>query len=428
MNIYFSGIGGVGLGPLAEIAQQAGHQIFGSDQNASPMTQKLSQKGAQIHIGEQNGDFLKEKFFEQEIDWFVYTAALPTDHPELKMARDLGIKTSKRDELLNQIIREKSLKMIAIAGTHGKTTTTGMLIWTLQQLGVPASWSVGTTLTYGESGFFDPESEFFIYEADEFDRNFLHFEPALSLVTSIDHDHTDVYKTPEEYFSAFTDFAKQSDFTISWNDQNPQIFEQIHNKILLKNVETSLTLPGEFLRKNATLVLEGLDYLTSNGVDLGENYFEKAIDALNNFPGTDRRFEKISNGIYSDYGHHPVEIEATLEMAREVASRESFSGVSLVYQPHQNVRQHEVAADYTEQVFKNANEVIWLPTYLSRENPDLAILTPESLSKNISDKTQILEMSPELAEKIAQFRAENRLVLAMSAGSLDGWLRQNFKK
>ncbi|MDO4902464.1 MAG: Mur ligase domain-containing protein [bacterium] len=428
MKIYFSGIGGVGLGPLAEIAQQAGFEIFGSDQNSSPMTQKLISKGAQIHIGEQNGDFLKKKFIEDGVEWLVYTSALPQNHPELVLAQELGLKTSKRDELLNFIIEEKNLKMLAIAGTHGKTTTTGMLIWTLQQLGVPASWSVGTTLTYGESGFFDPRSEFFIYEADEFDRNFLHFSPFLSLITSIDHDHTDVYKTPEEYFSAFQDFAKQSNFTLSWQDQNPQIYSKIHNKILLKSVEESLTLPGDFLLKNATLVLEALDFLAESGFNLGEGYFERAVEALNNFPGTDRRFERIAEGIYSDYGHHPVEIEATLQMAKEVARRQGFSGVSLIYQPHQNVRQHEVAPDYTEQVFKNADEVIWLPTYLSRENPDLEILTPEFLSKNISSKTQIIEMSPELAEKIAQLQAENRLVLAMSAGSLDGWLRQNFKK
>lgn len=428
MKIYFSGIGGVGLGPLAEIAHQAGFEVFGSDQNESPMTRKLTSKGVDIKIGKQNGEFLKQKFIDTGVEWFVYTAALPQDHPELEMARQLDLKITKRDELLNAILQEKNLKMLAVAGTHGKTTTTGMLVWVLKKLGAPVSWSVGTTLTFGESGFFDPQSQVFVYEADEFDRNFLHFSPFLSLATSIDHDHTDVYKTPEEYFEAFTDFAKQSDFTVSWSDQNSQIYDKIENKAILREVEPAITLPGQLLKKNATLVLEAIDFLASNGFNFGEDYFERAVRAINDFPGTDRRFEKISHGIYSDYGHHPVEIRATLEMAAEVASREEFSGVSLVYQPHQNIRQHEVASDYTEQVFENASEVLWLPTYLSRENPDLEILTPETLSKNIADKTEIFEMSPDLAQKITNLRAENRLVLAMSAGSLDAWIRENFKQ
>ena len=425
MNIYFSGIGGVGIGALAEIAKSAGYNVFGSDLQPSPLSKNLEEAGVEIHYGEQNGDFLKDKFIQNEIDWFVYTAALPADHPEILTAKDLGIKITKRDELLNEIIQEKNLRLIAISGTHGKTTTTGMMIWTLKQLGVPASWSVGTTLSFGKSGFFDPESKLFIYEADEFDRNFLHFSPFVSLITSIDHDHTDIYKTPDEYFAAFSDFAKQSDFVISWSDQHAEIFANIHNKVILKNTDAKITLPGKHNRRNATLVLEALDFIYSQGFDLGDNYFNKAIKALNSFPGTDRRFEQISNGVYSDYGHHPIEITATLEMAKEVAERQGFSGISLIYQPHQNIRQHEVRTEYTQEVFKNANEVLWLPTYLSRENPDLEILTPEQLSVNIAEKTELCDMDDKLSSRIKELRKQNRLVLAMSAGSLDSWIRKN---
>lgn len=425
MNIYFSGIGGVGIGALAEIAKSAGYNVFGSDLQPSPLSKNLEEAGVEIHYGEQNGDFLKDKFIQNGVDWFVYTAALPADHPEILTAKDLGIKITKRDELLNEIIQEKNLKLIAISGTHGKTTTTGMMIWTLKQLGVPTSWSVGTTLSFGKSGFFDPESKLFIYEADEFDRNFLHFSPFVSLITSIDHDHTDIYKTPEEYFAAFSDFAKQSDFVISWDDQHAEIFNDIHNKAILKNPDPDITLPGAHNRRNATLVLEALDFIASQGFDLGEDYFGKAIEAINDFPGTDRRFERIAEGIYSDYGHHPIEIAATLKMAREVAEHQGFSGISLIYQPHQNIRQHEVRTEYTQEVFKNANEVLWLPTYLSRENPDLEILTPEQLSSNIAEKTELFDIDDKLHSRIEELRKQNRLILAMSAGSLDSWLRNN---
>ena len=176
MRIYFSGIGGVGIGPLAEIAHDAGYDVCGSDRSASPLTAALMERG--IHVAlDQSGTFLQEEHNKQPFDWFVYTAALPADHPELVLAHKLGIKTGKRDELLAHIISDKNLKLVAVAGTHGKTTTTSMIVWTLQQLGIPVSYSVGSTLSFGPSGKFDPTSQFFIYECDEFDRNFLNFKP-----------------------------------------------------------------------------------------------------------------------------------------------------------------------------------------------------------------------------------------------------------
>ena len=431
MNIYFSGIGGVGIGALASIAHSAGYGVFGSDQNSSLIIEELSKKNIEIEIGRQNGDFLKNKFIENGIDWFVYTAALPKNHPELLMAKKLGIKISKRDELLNEIITSKNLKLVAISGTHGKTTTTGMAIWIFKQLGIPASWSIGTTISFGESGFFDPQSEYFIYEADEFDRNFLHFTPAVSLITSIDHDHTDIYETEADYFEAFSQFGEQSDFIISWKDQHPEIFKNLQNKVILKQPDKEITLPGIHNRKNASLVIEALDYLVeTQDLKVSKDFYKKSIEAINNFPGTNRRFERITENIYSDYGHHPKEIQATLQMAKEIAEKKGFSGISLIYQPHQNVRQIEVQDEYTPKVFENANEIIWLPTYLSRENPDFEILSPEFLSRKISEKTTILDFSDspkELIEKILSLKAKNRLILAMSAGSLDGWIRKNIK-
>ena len=154
---------------------------------------------------------------------------------------------------------------------------------------------------------------------------------------------------------------------------------------------------------------------------------QKTIGALNSFPGIDRRFEQIANNIYSDYGHHPVEIKATLQMAREVAQNSGLNGVALVYQPHQNVRQVEVKDDYTDDIFENTDKIIWLPTYLSRENPDLEILSPDFLARKISGgKIKFADLNEDLAAKITSLKNEGYLVLAMSAGTLDGWLRDNF--
>ena len=413
MNIYFSGIGGVGIGPLAEIAHDAGYQVQGSDQHDSLMVRELKERGISIELN-QDGSFLEKCHLSQPLDWFVYTAALPDTHPELTRARELGIRTAKRDELLAHIIADKKLKLIAVAGTHGKTTTTGMMVWALQQLGVPVSYSIGTTISFGPSGKFDPDSEYFIYECDEFDRNFLHFQPHLSLVTSIDYDHPDTYPTKQEYLAAFGQFIGQSAHTIMWAHDTAFDTGATTTWLLQDTEVANVALAGAHNRRNATLVLKALEYLK----------LPAHPSTVASFPGTNRRFEKLADNLYSDYGHHPVEIAATLQMARELSDN-----VVLVYQPHQNVRQHEIRDQYTDQ-FELAEEVYWLPTYLSREDPNLAILSPEQLTANLTnhDRVHIAELDDKLWQTIEKARLSGKLVLCMGAGSIDGWLRDRLAR
>jgi UDP-N-acetylmuramate--alanine ligase len=410
MNIFFSGIGGVGIGPLAEITIDAGHTAFGSDAQRSEMTDILYKRGVEIYIGNQDGVYLENINSKNKIDMYIYTAALPDDHPELAKARNLGIKTAKRDELLARIIKEKNLELIAIAGTHGKTTTTGMVIWAMQQLGEPVSYSIGTTLSFGPSGVFNPASKYFVYECDEFDKNFLHFDPEISLITSIDYDHPDTYPTEKDYMDAFEQFGEKSNKIVCWSDQNSELFALDKTVVLDKKDVLKIKLPGEHNRQNATLAIEALKLLDLNG-DL--------VAAIETFPGTNRRFEKLAENLYSDYGHHPIEIEATLQMAREISDN-----VVLVYQPHQNIRQHQIIDDYKDQFLK-AEVIYWLPTYLSRENNNLEILKPEDLIKNITNKDSIVvsDFDDKLWENIERERAAGKLVICMGAGSIDGWVR-----
>jgi UDP-N-acetylmuramate--alanine ligase len=414
MNIYFCGIGGVGLGPLAEIARDAGHMVSGSDAKPSPVTEELARSGIAIST-DQTGQYLDEQHQLHSIDWFIYTSALPPDHPELVRAKELGIKTGKRDELINQIITAHNLKLIAVAGTHGKTTTTAMVVWTLQQFGIPVSYSVGTTLAWGASGQFDPQAQFFVYECDEFDRNFLHFSPYLSLVTSIDYDHPDTYPTQADYADAFTQFLGRSQHAIMWQhdttviDVNPPRTAWCLNDSEILD----LRIAGTHNRSNATLVVKACEYLK-----IGTT--EQATTNVVSFPGSSRRFERLADNLYTDYGHHPVEIAATLQLARELSDH-----VVLVYQPHQNTRQHTVRSSYTT-CMEQAEEIYWLPTFQTREDSQLPILTPEQLIERLTNKDNVIisDLNDELWQHIQAARANGKLVLCMGAGTIDGWVRQ----
>lgn len=412
MNIYFCGIGGFGLGPLAEIARDAGHTVQGSDLHESLTTKELKKSGISIST-DQSGEYLNYCHNQQPIDWFVYTSALPPDHPELLRAHELGIYTAKRDELINHIVKERNLKLIAVAGTHGKTTTTGMIVWTLQQLGVPVSYSVGATMNFAPSGYLDENSQYFVYECDEFDRNFLHFSPHLSLITSIDYDHPDTYPTQAEYAAAFTQFMSQSSHVIMWQRDTiihvspPHSAWQLH-----ENEVMDIRIPGTHNRANATLIAKACEYL-----NIGDE--ARIRTAIESFPGTNRRFERLGDNLYSDYGHHPVEIAATLEMARELSDH-----VVLVYQPHQNTRQHQVRSGYTT-CMQLAEKIYWLPTYQTREDLNLPVLTPESLTERLTNRDAVIysQMNDELWQHIEQDRAEGKLVLCMGAGTIDSWVR-----
>ena len=392
------------MGPLALMAKKAGHTVFGSDKNAGPIVPELEKEGIEFEIGSQDGTFMQK----HEIDWFVYTSALPADHPELLFAKENGIKTSKRDEFIEFLVKELNLKMVAVAGTHGKTTTTSMIIWAAKKLGIPAAYLVGTTLGFAESGSYETNDKFFIYEADEYDRNFLAFHPWLSLITFVSYDHPDIYKTEAEYKEAFETFKSQSE-----------------NVILGGEIDNRLSLAGAARREDATTALKAVKEMLKNaGIEKTE---EEIIEVLNSFPGVGRRFEKIADGVYTDYAHHPEEIEATIEIANEESERLGKKGVVAIYEPHQNTRQHEVKDGY-KTVFNNSKKVFWLPTYLTREDESLKVLTPEDFIRDLNDPglAEAVEMNDDFASRVKNLAKEGYLILLMTAGPADAWLRSIF--
>ena len=437
MNIYISGISGTGLGPLALMAHSAGLGVVGSDLSEGAVSRELVEAGIEFETGKQNGEYLRKCFDEGKVDWFVYTSALPKDHPELVLARKLGVRVSKRDELIAYLVEKLGLKMVAIAGTHGKTTTTSMIVWVALNLGLPVSYLVGTTLPFAEAGKYDAGSEFLIYEADEYDRNFLHFYPWLSVITTVSYDHPDIYPTKLDYLQAFAKFEGQSEQVIRGRG--------MEGAAVSKNEETldfanKFSLAGEARRYDAGLAMQAIfemveevDMQTAekNLITNGKDYAGRAIDEelvveiLNDFPGVGRRFERIVDGVYSDYGHHPEEIAATVEMAKEEAKRTGKSGVIVIYEPHQNTRQHEVFEGYKD-AFLGIEKLFWLPTYLTRENPDLEILTPKDFIASLSNEEvgEPGEMGSDLAKKLHDLHEQGKLILLMTAGPADKWLRE----
>lgn len=419
MHVYFSGAGGFAIGPLAILAIECGYTVSGSDMKQSEMLSFLRDRGARMQVG-QDGTQIANEHIAQPIDWFVYSSALPDDHPELAFAREHNIKISKRSELINQIMRDKNLRLLAISGTHGKTTTTAIAVWLFQQLGIPVSYSIGSTIPFGLPAHYEPGSEYFVYECDEFDRNFLDFHPGVSVIPSLSYDHADTYPNQADYDYAFVDFINQSGKTITWQSvANHLKLSDMPNLDILSESDPSLKfikLPGEHIRRNAWLAAQLV--LHANPRIRQPDIFA----ALSQFPGVSRRFEKLTENLYSDYAHHPDEISATLQLAHEVNQN-----VVIVYQPHQNVRQHEIVSEYGYvNCFEAAKKTYFLPTYLSREDPNLPTLTQDELISSTSDKSDVTaaQMNDELWQTIKSHQSSGDLVLAMTAGDLDHWLRQ----
>ncbi len=414
----------MGIGPLALIAKQAGYEVSGSDQKASQYLEELKTKGiTDISIG-QSGEELASLHATRPVDWYVYSSAVKEDNPELLKAKELGIKLSKRDEFTNQIIKDKNLKLVAIAGTHGKTTTTAMVIWLLRNLGIGISHSVGAKMAFGDMGHYEPGSEYFVYECDEFDRNFLAFHPSVAIISGVSYDHHEVYPTQEEYFEAFRQFIGQSQKVILWQEDLERLNFKPSNAKVLESGDKAIQdikLEGAFNRLDAWAAVMAVH-------DLLDVPTEKLVEKISQFPGLHRRMEEIVPGLYTDEAHTPDKIRGAMSAALETAGEKP---VVVVYEPLTNRRQHYMKDDYKD-CFKGAKKVYWLPSYLAREDPDQAILPPEELIKRLAEPSlaEPSKLDDELNQTIQDHLKNGDMVFGMAGGgggSLDEWLRATFK-
>ncbi|MGD0576894.1 MAG: UDP-N-acetylmuramate--L-alanine ligase [Candidatus Staskawiczbacteria bacterium] len=395
MKIHLIGIGGIGVSALAQYYLSKGHEISGSDLVASEITDFLKNKNIKIIIGN------SAENIKQDFDLVVYSPAVKSDNPELKKAKELGIKTQSYPEALGELTKE--FYTIAVAGSHGKSTTTAMIALVLIKAGLDPTVIVGTKLKeFGGSNFRAGKSKFLVVEACEYDDSFLHYEPKIIVVTNIDKEHLDYFKTFANVKKAFKNFIVRlpaGGFLVFNKDDKypPKILKpkfkifgysikQKRPKGYPEKIKSILKVPGMHNVSNAMAVLQVAKILAIPD--------KITFRALAEFKGTWRRFETkqgIANGkkivVVSDYGHHPNEISATLKAAREKYPNKK---IWCIFQPHQHQRTFYLFNDFVK-TFRDAkiDNIIITDIYdvAGRETKKInSEVSSERLAKKINRK------------------------------------------
>ena len=380
-NIHFIGIGGIGMSGIAEYLVRKGFTVSGSDSTLSDITGRLSDVGVKIF----EGHF--ENNLPENTDLVVYSAAIKDNNPELTKARNLGINSVKRAKMLGEIVNDK--KLIAVSGTHGKTSTTAMIAKVLIDCNLDPTVFVGGTIDFLEGGNSRiGNGEYAVVEADEYDRSFLALKPDFVIITNIDLDHTDIYKDLDDLKNTFTEFlslGKENLKVIGFGDDRNIIgvmksiknknwctygFGKLNDYVIdesyltgsnikfeINNNFIELSVPGKHNVLNASAAYIIGDLL---GVDK-----ECVIGKLKSFYGVNRRLElKYDKEIkvYDDYAHHPTEIEYSFNAVKEIAK----SRVITVFQPHTYTRTRDFYEGFAN-ALKDNDVTILTDLYPARE-------------------------------------------------------------
>jgi len=431
-NVYFIGIGGIGMSALALYFKRKGYNVTGYDKVPSIVTGMLESQGIAVHF-EEMPQLLSELGKNDTL--VVYTPAIPNQHKELRLAFDAGYVVAKRAEVLGLI--SKSYKTIAVAGTHGKTTVTSMIAHIFKIAGKkPLVFSGGLMNNYGTNFLYDSSAEFMIVEADEYDRSFLQLKKNyINVVTSLDADHLDVYGTYGELKKTFVEFTKNlgSDGILVVNENYADLFENGRKvvygmsnakykavEVSVKDFKFSLEVDGKVELEGIKLKVAGV-HNVENAVAAAAVAMEAGISAkqvkkgLESFAGNWRRFDVLYNDgkvVYiDDYAHHPREIEAVLNSVKEIWQGKK---ITVVFQPHLYSRTKDFADDFAE-VLSLADEVVLLPVYPARELP-LPGITSEWLASKIVKDVSVVEKS-----MLVDFLRDGdyEVILTLGAGDID---------
>ena len=416
MKIYFIGIGGIGMSALAQYYLAQGHEVFGSDLVMTEITDFLKEKGVVFSIPENP-------------DMVVYSPAVKKDNPELKKFLDKGIRCQSYPEALGEIT--KNYYTIAVSGAHGKSTTTAMLGILMQNAGLDPTVIVGTKVKeFGNNNFRFGKSKFLVIEACEYDSSFLNYFPKIIVITNVDKEHLDYFKTFTNVKKAFKKFILQLSETgfLVFNKDSKGIPVIKNAKFKTKDyslkqkeakkIKTILKIPGQHNVLNALAVLQVARIL---GVP-----DKISFKSFSGFKGTWRRFEvkKIKFGnkyitIISDYAHHPNEIKATLQSAKDKYPNKK---IWCVFQPHQYQRTFYLFKDFIK-IFRSASidKIIITDIYdvAGRETKDIK---NEVDSKKLVEKINRKNVNYVLLSDIEKFVKENiktvDILIIMGAGDI----------
>ena len=436
-HAHFIGIGGTGLSAIARLLQESGYTITGSDMQPSTFVDDLREIGITVFIGHK-----AEQIAGAEL--IIRSSAIPDKNPEVVAALEAEIPVYKRSDFLGRLMEDKI--GIAIAGTHGKTSTTAMMAWTLTELAQDPSFIVGGIINGMNVNAHAGKGDTFVIEADEYDRMFLGLKPTIGIVTNLEHDHPDIYPTPESFREAFDDFVNllpENGILIVCGDdegaaellQEAKVetlaygfsktesgkwivaedvkansrggFDFICQHSNLQPVKVSLQVPGKHNVLNALAVMSVIAHL---GLSL-----EDAATALGCFAGTGRRFDLLAtvNGIsiYDDYAHHPTEILATLSAAR---ARHPEARIWTVWQPHTYSRT-QLLFDEFAQSFGDADKVIVTEVYRSRE-PEQDFSSKEIVDVMEHPSAKFIAKLEETSHYLLDNLRPNDVLLVLSAG------------
>ncbi len=431
-RVHLVGIGGTGLSAIARVLLERGDEVSGSDQAVSPYAEALQRDGVRVRYGHHAENVVGANLV-------IVSSAVPESNPEVVAARQSGVRVVRRAEFLGELTAGS--QTIAIAGTHGKTTTTGLVAWLLDQAGLSPSFIAGGMLKDFGTNARAGKGPHFVIEADEYDRTFLGLKPAVAIVTNVEHDHPDCYPTFADFRAAFQDFAARVShrlfvcledagasslqpglaqrFTYGFREEADWRAEEIRpnaaggsdflvskGKELLGLVRTRL--PGMHNVLNGLAALAAVDAL---GVP-----FSEARRAITEFHGVGRRFEITGEvgGVWvvDDYAHHPTEIRATLSAAR---ARFPQASVWAVFQPHTYSRTRALLEDFA-QAFVDADHVIVTDIFASRESPDPAVSARTLVERMSHQDVRFIPDLAEAARTLQELVQAPAVVVTLSAG------------
>lgn len=439
IKIHFVGIGGIGMSGIAEILLLLGYRVSGSDVAESANVKKLKKMGAEIYIGHREENL-------NQVGVVVYSSAVNDTNPEVFRAKRENIPVIRRAEMLAELMR---LKMgIAVAGTHGKTTTTSFLATILKECDFDPTYVIGGIVKNLDGHAKVGSGEFLVAEADESDGSFLLLSPVMSVITNIDNDHMDHYGTEENLFHAFTEFANKIPFygIVALNIHDEKLQRLRHElkrpsvtfgvesgadydakNLMLSHFESSFDLyyKGEF-KTQMTIHLPGRhNILNALGATALAHHldinFGQIAKSIQKFEGVGRRFQllygKDTFEVIDDYGHHPTEISSTLKILKE--TRSDYRKI-VIFEPHRFTRTRDCWNQFLH-CFNDADELFLLPIYPASELPIDGISTDrliDDINKLHPLFASKIESIGDIGKTIDELRGPKTIIVTLGAGAI----------